>query len=39
LKIFKQTLIYFFQSSFDLKILIAIRIVIENVIRIDRTLI
>jgi len=37
LKIFQQTLIFIFQSSFDFKILIAIRIVIEKMIRIDRT--
>jgi hypothetical protein len=39
LKIFQQTLIYFFQSSFDFKILIAIMIAIENLIRINQTLI
>jgi hypothetical protein len=36
---FQQTLIFIFQSNLDLKIFIAITIVIEKVIRIDRPLI
>jgi len=39
LKIFNQTLIFIFQSSFDFKILIAIMIAIEKSIRINQTLI
>jgi len=39
LKNFKQTLIFYFQSRFDFKIFIAIRIEIENLSRINRTLI
>jgi len=39
LKIFWQTLIFFFQPDLDFRIFIAIRIVIEKRIRINRTLI
>jgi len=39
LKIFQQTLIFIFQSSFDFKISIAITIAIEKLIRINQTLI
>jgi len=39
LKIFKQTLIFIFQSNFDFKISIAITIAFEKPIRINRTLI
>jgi len=39
LKIFLQTLIFNFQSSFDCKIFIAIRIAIKKLIRMNRTLI
>jgi len=39
LKIFKQTLIFIFQSIFDFKISIAIMIAFEKPIRINQTLI
>jgi len=39
LKIFQQTLILFFQSNLDSKILIAIMILIEKLIRINQALI
>jgi len=39
LKNFWQTLIFYFQARFDFKISIAITIPIENLIRINQTLI
>jgi len=39
LKIFRQTLVVIFSSSFDFKIFITIMIVIEKRIRINQTLI
>jgi len=39
LKNFNRTLIFYFQSRFDFKIFIAIRIAIENLNRINQTLI